>query len=80
MEKKNPKKPKKRHNMEKYNYAMALLSLCTCTRSATHNMIKTHMTHAQENTNSTHDLLNMKKMHHLIFDLSLFVKELHIYW
>ena len=52
--------------MEKYNYVMALSSLCTCAHSATHDMIKTHTTHAHENTSSTHDLLHMKKMHHYI--------------
>ena len=53
-----------RHNMEKYNYVMALLFLCTCARSAMHDMIKTHMTRAHENTSSTHDIHNMTEMRH----------------
>ena len=52
------------HNMEKYNYVMALLSLCACTRSATHDMIKTHTTRAHGNTSSAHDLHHMNEMHH----------------
>ena len=42
----------------------ALLSLCTCARSATHYMIKTHTTRAHEFTSHAHDLHNMKKTHH----------------
>ena len=53
-----------RHNMEKYNYVMALLSLCTCARFVTHDMIKTHMTCAHENSSSTHRIFHMKRMHH----------------
>ena len=53
-----------RHNMEKYNCVMTLLSLCACARSATHDMIKIHKTHAHENTNNTHDLHHMNEMHH----------------
>ena len=41
----------------------ALLSLCTCARSAVHDMIKTHTTRAHEFTSRAHDL-HMKKMHH----------------
>ena len=56
------------HNMEKYNYVTALLSLCACARSAAHDMIKTHTTRAHENTSSTHDLHHMNEiiiiMHH----------------
>ena len=52
------------HNMEKYNYVMALLSLCASKRSATHDMIKTHTTRAHENTSSTHDLHHMNEMYH----------------
>ena len=50
--------------MEMYNYVMALLSLCACARSATHDMIKTHTTRAHENTSSTHDLHHMNEIHH----------------
>ena len=49
-----------RHNMQKYNYVIALLSLCACAHSATHSMIKTHMTRA-------HDLHYMNKTHHMTF-------------
>ena len=48
----------------KYNYIMALLSLCACARYATHNMIKTHTTRAHENTSITHVLHHMNEMHH----------------
>ena len=40
---------------------MALLSLCACARSATHDMIKTHMTRAHTNTSSTHDIHHTMK-------------------
>ena len=53
-----------RHNMQKCNYVMAILSLCACERFATHDMIKTHTTCAHKNTSSDHDLHNMKKAHH----------------
>ena len=55
-----------KYRTEKYNYVMALLSLCACARSATHDMIKRHTTCAYENTSrpSTHGLFHMKRMHH----------------
>ena len=37
------------------------LHICTCARSATHDMIKTHTTRAHEFTSRAHDLHNMKK-------------------
>ena len=52
-----------RHNMEKYNYVRPTMSrrvslhICTCARSAMHDIIKTHTTRA-------HNLHDMKRMHH----------------
>ena len=39
----------------------ALLSLCTCARSAVRDMIKTHTTRGHEFTSRAHDLHDMKK-------------------
>ena len=54
--------------MQKYNYVMALLSLWACARSATHSMIKAHMTRA-------HDLHYMNKTHDMTFS---FVDKGHV--
>ena len=72
-----------RHNKEKYNYVMALLSLCACARSAKHDMIKTHTTRAHENTCSAHDLHHMNEMHHKFSSQatsnSMICSDLHMY-
>ena len=69
-----------RHNTVKYSYVMALLSLCVCVRSATHDMIKTHTTCAYQNTSSAHGLFHMKRMHHKLGAVTIMMVKLYMKW